>query len=464
MVDARIIVVVAVVVLMGGVILASGSLQTAGFTEGEDQGNHSWTGRLILTDTEYTTAWQSNADSEDITVQPWVKVGFSLHAFSLYQLIATVEGVEHSRFPATGWVSPQPSIIPGGTFIPLQSWTFNIQGEKVGRLKVQMRAVLRPTLPLPTLKVWEGDFGWDGAFLKSGRGEIFLYGNQGPFEEGSNAQVYVSTGFTNGAGWSVRLRPPITRPGLFPVKTVITLGDDKSQVVPIRIEEGWFVVGELVDNTFTVELWNHLFDIGFTQLMTIDDLARAPGQPAVSFDLERNTATITAVSVATFKNIDSFFVWAWYGSQTMPSISDSQSWIQNGVEYIPTAMGDNYSVTFTVNAKNFDGTVIIKVVASDTDGRASPPGFVSLKVVQGSFEPGPNIGQPFIWSLIVYILIAMGLIFGFIMAYYIWITTGSIGMTLFAFLILFGVFGIAAFVAGSVPSIATLLGLSIGGI
>lgn len=463
MVDARIIVVIAVALLIGGIVVASGSLQPAGWTtDGEIQGAHQWEGKVELSDTEYATAWKSGEESEHITAQGFSRLtDFSVHTFTNYYYVATLEGVQVARHPTSGWIPVPPAQIIRNVWYPKEAWTFTLSGELFGRLKVQMVAQLNAGWPWED---WQGDFGWDGAELKSGLGEILLFDDPGPFAEGETARVRAKTGFTNGAGWEVWLRPPLTRPNLFPVTTIATLGDNTDEIISIVIEEGWFIEGSWEDNTLTAELYNTLFQVGFEQIFTIDDRARAPTKPATDYTLSGNTATITAVSQATFKNIKEFVVWAWYGSQTMPTIDDSQSWIQNGVEYTPSSFGDNYSVTFDVQAKNFDGNIVVKIVASDTDGRTSTPSFVSLKVEDGGFEIGPKLTQPFIWSIMVSLLIALGLIFGFIVAYYVWTVTGSPGMTMFAFLIIFGVFGVGAFVAGSVPSIATLLGLSIGGI
>jgi hypothetical protein len=264
----------------------------------------------------------------------------------------------------------------------------------------------------------------------------------------------------------VKLYPPITRGELFDAYIVQTVGNDKRLIVSIEIETGWFTPsGNYLDNEFQVELWNDLFDIGFVQLFAIDFLERAPGQPVLSWMAEGQHVIITAFSQVTFTDIDGFVVWAWYGDRTMPSTQDEESWILYREEFNGVASGvDNVTMTFTVPSKNKDGAVVVKVLATDVDGRTSEPSFLSFVVEQGSFEGGDPLGQPYIWGIIVYVLIAAGLILGAVVAIGIYLSSENIWLALLAFILILGGFLVAAYVAGNNPDVALAWGVIMKGV
>lgn len=456
-----------IVMLFGGILLVGGSMSPAGFTDGEVQGKHAHYGKLELTKTKYATSWESEGTSEMITAQPYWKItaGISFHSMEKYLLVAYIGGQMYKTYPTNadiedhdtwaddpyGWV-----IKDEDEWNPLSSWSFEITGTYVGKLKIQMYAFMHGTWPYPD---WEGEFGWDGADLYSGKGEIFLYGSTGPFEEGSTAKVYVSTGFTNGAGWTVKLRPPITRPELFSVKSIDTLGDDVAKLVEIPIEYGWFIEGEREDNQFRVELWNNLFEVGFETIFAVDNLDYAPSIPIISWEIVDRNAEITVTSTAVYQNIEGFVVWAWYGSMTMPSEDDSQDWIIHEREYPASQLDtDNYTARFTLSPKNFDGSVVLRVSSYDTSGRSSGYAVESFKVENGSFGKGDAFSQPFIWGMLVYLVIALGIIIGLIAGYWVYLTKG-ISYALIVFFIILGIFGGIAFYIGITPSLALIGGI-----
>lgn len=430
------------------------------WTEGGEASKSGYAFKANFDDNKYATAWISNMDSESITLTTQIKrwaviTGAEVKSvrFNLYfetMLIKTI--------PETGWINvPDINFWEGGQWYTVASQTTTIKGELVGRLKVELVVKIDDMWPYPD---FEGEVGaWDGAYLESGRGQIYLYGDQGPFEEGESARVYVSTGYTGiEAGWTVRLNAPPDRTDLFTVRNVGTIPDNADRIVSILIEDGWFKIGST--NTFTVELWNHLFDVGFTQIFTIDLRERAPGTPVITRAWTGNLATITVSSQRTYADIDTFIIWAWYGEETMPSLSDGESWVQNGVQYqaSPTGTG-NYTAMFTIQAKNQDGNIRVKIIARDVEGRSSAPGYLELIVENGNFEDArdPTISQPFLWTWLVVIIITLGFVIGAICLISLY-KAQMLGLGVALFLICVLIFCLLAYFVGNDPSLAPKLG------
>jgi len=401
-----------IAILVIGITVGGVNLMPLTFnTEGEVQGAHAHYGKIELSDYNYATAWKSSGQSQLITVVPAIKkVGVSFHDPEWYYLIATVNGVTVNRKPATGhidfpdygwnWDDDQWRL--------LDLWSFYIPGivPDHSQLKVQMIVKLDASWPYND---WEGDFGWDGARLKSGAGLIYNYGTQTSFEEGEKVPIYIKTGYTGiPDGWSVKLRTPDDRPDLND-EIVATYGDNDETILYITVKPGWFKVGST--NHYEAELWNHLFQTGETYFFTLDMHERKPTTPIITFFTSGNSMVVTATSEKTYDDIQNFWVWAYYGGLTMPSDDDTQSWIiKEQIYSASSGTGSNYSVSFDVDGKNFDGDIMVKVVAHD-GSRASDTGFLSMHYLynNGGFEPNPPPNfTPFMWSfwMILIILLA----------------------------------------------------------
>lgn len=440
---------------MFGGVLSIGGDWGATWTEGDVEHHKGHEGQVTNSDTHYATSHLSNADSEDITAQGQARRVDGLTPYSLeqYRYIAYYEGTEIRSYPPNdGWLD-WPTVWLLNEWYFAEAWTFNVVGELVGQLEIKMECKMNAVFPWSD---WEGVMARDGAYLESGKGEIYVYGSQEVFEEGDSAPIFVRTGFTNGAGWTVKLYPPPDRPDLS-TTTITTMGDDAQQIVEILIQDGWFQSGGI--NIFTVELWNHLFDVGFTQIFTIDQYERMPGTPDLTYEAAGNTLTITASAESTYADITEFWVWAWYGDFTMPSMSDGQSWIiYNQHNAASQTTGSNYTATFTVQAKNFDGNVMIKTIARDGEGRSSEPAYLSAIVEGGSFtDIEPPTKQAFLWTAMVYVVLFVGILLSsllFIRSYLagsvemgaVWLAVGTI-ITI-----------IVTYIVGVTPDLAMLLG------
>ena len=451
--------VLTVLLLVAGMYVFTATATVDSWTEGGIGLAHGWDGRGTLSDTDYATSWISNADSEDITYQGEFMIDetFTFHQPTKYYYVAELNGAQLARYPSTGYIDdiPQHLVWVRDKWYNLDVWTFNVKGEVVGQLKVYTVMHLDGGFLYDN---WEDEFGWDGAYLHSGRGEIFAYGDKGPFEEGEAAQIFVRTGFTNGNGWTVKLYPPADRTDLS-TQTLKTLADDDEDIISITVQSGWFKEGST--NEFRVELWNHLFSVGFDHFFSIDDRELAPGTPTITKSWTGSTATFQISSVATYKDIDKFVVWAWYGGRTKPSLDDGESWILYSKDYPATATidGDTFTTTVTIEAKNKDGNVVIEVVARDPDGRNSGPAIAQLIVENGGFDDtDDDFEQPFIFSVLVGVLMIIGIILGFAIALMLYKGGQKPTTALVVAIIIATIFIIAAVIVGYTPDMALLLG------
>jgi len=346
-------------------------------------------GRVHLSKTSYATSWQTNGQSEDIVAVAQVRElpGHSiLHKITHYRYKAFDGDILINTLPVNtnDWISAPPNIMPTpGVWYDLSPWIFNIDGSRTGELTV----VLEVKMSLITGQTsFVGPISWDGAYLKSGEGELYITSGDRSYEEGEKVDIFVRTGWSD--SWTVKLYPPTTRPNLFTPITLDTPGNDIRKTIQVTIEDGWFMEGDRQGNTFRVELWTTLFQYAFTDIFTIDDLSRAPEKPELTSVTNDNVLTVTATAEATYKPIEEFGVWAWYGSTTMPSTQDSESWILYDKSYAPqNANGENYTITFDATAKvNYDGNVYVRVIAFDEDGRGSEHAFLQAVVEDGEFD------------------------------------------------------------------------------
>jgi hypothetical protein len=304
--------------------------------------------------------------------------------------------------------------MPPAQYVAQQLWTYNIRGgnevstsQLAVTLYVQMHNVV-------TGAGSHKEVGFDGAYAKNGGGKIQLVGDQGPFQEGDSAQILVDTGWAGDNAWTVFLVPPADRPDL--QKTQLrSVGNDKHETFALLIKAGWFKAGGTpgVSNIYEVELWTPLFEYGFVQVIPIDFKDRAPTTPVLTVSRDGPTATVRANSAATYKPIGSFILYAWYGSaDMMPSNQDAQSWITPSTGIVKTATGGptNFSAIFTINAKNQDGTISVKVMAVDVELRYSAPSFWHLTVVNGEFKDGgkKDVDAPFMWALATIMVALIG--------------------------------------------------------
>jgi hypothetical protein len=298
--------------------------------------------------------------------------------------------------------------VPSGASGSSPVWVYNVKTVDTVQLKVVCQARL-----IGFFHVDEPLVGWDGAYLKSGRGEIYLPSNQlGPFEEGEVVKLFARTGYTSANKWVVKIYPPPGRTDLVQSGTIISnLADDTQTYVSWTVPVGAFKAqtGDPLMNQWRAELWNDYFDVGFEQLFTIDQHERAP--LISSIDAINNGGSFTYILNCnrTYAELSTVVVYAWYGygGTTMPSTSDGESWIFNGKPFPVT----NNIATFTVTPKNVDGTIIVKAILVDVEGRTSMPEYSSITVVAGSTGPGPSpLSQPFIWTWVAILIVVVAII------------------------------------------------------
>ena len=293
------------------------------------------------------------------------------------------------------------AITSGKTYY-MQSWNFNLKGNVVGEVRVEMEV---------HIGYLYGDYhdrlGYDEANLRSGAGDIHLPASQlGPFEEGQTVEIYVKTGYDPSGTWPVKVYPPADRTDLPQTGTLIkTLGDDTETYVSWTVPSGAFKVGS--SNAWKVELWNSFFSYGFDQILTIDQLDRAPLITDIAVQNNGDSMTYTVTCEQTYAALDHVTVYAWYsyGSTTMmPPTSDTESWIDYAAQY---PISGNQA-TFTVTPKNMDGTIVVKVIAYDVDGRPSTPDYESIVVENGETDDdGDPLTQNFVWTTMAVIMLAL---------------------------------------------------------
>ncbi|MDD3962245.1 MAG: hypothetical protein PHT77_10325 [Bacteroidales bacterium] len=393
-------------------------------TTGETEANeYGITGAVTFNKANYIGSWLSNMDSETMTIQGKLKftnTGYELPTVGGWRYLLYQEGndVPIQKFPSDGYYQPGgQTSVTWDTWIYFESWSTEVKSDGTIRLKVVMEfegGAYWDDGGLFGFAEWKdipGPFslGWDGAYLKSGRGEITLSGSQGPFEEGSTATVTVRTGFTGGAGWFVKLYPPASRTDLT-TTTIATLGDDVVKNVEIPIKDGYYTESlNPADNEFRVELWNNYFDVGFQQLFAVDSLDRIPIIVDVAEINNGDSITYTITMEATYAAIQGIKVYAWYsyGGTTMPSTADTESWVL----YDKTYTGAS-TVSFTVYPKSsLDGTITVKCFAFDVGGRVSEPEYMSIVVEDGKTTPGDDPLTPeMYWSWQVIALLALAAI------------------------------------------------------
>lgn len=388
------IVVMMIVGILIGVLAVTVSLADFN-TDGEQQEGRGFTGTVTLTDTTFATSWMSGGQSEDITaVLSYQQTEHTLDDPKGYRLKAYVEGSLIKQWPTDG--SYHIRSMPSGTYehISLPPWVFSFEGPIVGRLQVQMEFKIGGIFG----GVYERDLGWDGAYLESGEGEVFVDGTQRTFEEGDSVSVTVKTGFTGGEGWVLKLYPPTTRTSLFEPRTLATLSDDRVESFTILIEDGWFQPGDVIDSTFRIELWNHLFNVGFDEFFSVDLISRIPSKPILDVETTDVTVSITMLTERTYSDVKGFKIWAWYGTASKPAFADGESWIVLGDE-INTGLTGFYSF----DIKNKDGNIVIQVIAVDVDGRASQPAFHHV-IVEDKEISGDGDGIEAEFNIIIFLV------------------------------------------------------------
>lgn len=377
-------------------------------------------GGVVCSDDKYATSYKSDGYSEDITVYGTIKVDSINNCRpENYRFMVYVNGELYKKYPPTStddkdtWAD-----IPSDAMNWLilfddwntPAWTFNIKGLVTGTVKVVMEVYLNDVWPLSD---YTGSLGYDTAQLLSGTGVVHVYGDQTTFEQGDSAPIFVKTGFTGMEnGWTLFLYPPVDRPDL-ETTTVAELGDNVQRVIDIKIEEGWFKIG--TTNKFEVSLFNHLFEIGFTYMFSVDAYERMPSLPEIQHVINEGSVTFTFTSEMTYAEIEQFTVWAYYGDLTLPAHDDTESWILFE-EIIPAVKGsgNNYTATVVVNSKNMAGQITVRVVAQDVDGRASDTASFSY-LVDDSGEWGSEKelnSTPFVANFFVWMIIIVAIIIG----------------------------------------------------
>ena len=429
---STLVIILAVVAMLA---LVASPLTISGWnTDGEEGSSHGYTFKVNLTKDKYVVSWKSNVDSEDITATVTVKrtavitgaivQGVRLNFYVNGQLI-------DSKPTATGYYGmPHISVWEGGHWYLMAAATTHVKGNMPGKLTV--KAQVKIADPFGNV---DKELAWDGAYLKSGKGSVYLSGDQGPFETGSTATVAIETGYSPD-GWTAKLYPPMDRADLSSPIDTKTFENDKRTTWSIKIQDGWFKAG--TSNEFRVELWNDYFEEGFTQIFAVDDLSRIPVITDIAVQNNGDSMTYTITANRTYANLDKVTVWAWYGygGTTMPSTEDTESWVLYAADY---SFSGN-TATFEVKPKNQDGTIVVKAVAYDVDGRTSEPYLTSVIVKAGSTSQGgnPNNGQ-FLWTTPVIALVAGAIaIPGIIIAFAPWDPTRkfAIGFAIAGFLLL----------------------------
>lgn len=365
---------------------------------------------------DYVGSWLPNMDSETFTITGMVryKTAITGAIFTDYRYALYVDGSSEvkDRYPSDGsWIDVPFQIGEPYEWYYLQTWSDEVKSNDNIRLKVVLEVKIYDyfqtfTYSDPT------DLAWDGAYLKSGRGEIYLPAGQlGPFEEGETVNLYVRTGFTNGAGWYVKIYPPVDNPVSGYPKTIETISDDRQVYVHWTVPSGAFQIGST--NEWRAELWNQYFDVGFEQLFTIDQHERAPVISSVIENINDDSVTFTVNCNMTYAALSHIIVYAWYGEgTTMPSTSDTEDWVQYGLQY--PVSGNQATFNLYPKATHIDGTIIVKIILADVDGRTSTPSYSSIIIDGGEPGPGPDpLEQPFVWTttaLLLAVLIVLAII------------------------------------------------------
>ena len=454
-----IVVVGVIVAILAAAFVYAGDV--TGFnTEGGDGVAGSIRYQIKFTDTKYINTWTTDGVSEDITVQGlYQNTAVVLPSvINWYRYHLLIEGEEYATSPtyaASGQVGP--IVIPGG-WTPGIAWTTTVEGGESGLLAARM--VVRMEIRVATFPTGfvQEDEAWDGAYLKSGLSYCQLADPlTTTYQEGGSARVYVKTGFSNNGVWALKLYPPADRADLPTVVINAAIPDDTEKYYTVPIQAGYFEVGS--SNEYRVELWNDYFDDGFCDFISVDSLDRIPTNLRGNIDHSGITVTVDVQADSTYRPISKFTYDAWYGSLTKPSLSDTEDWIRYNQDVAAEQDGKvTYDGEFSFDIKpELDGMIQIQVVAYDDEGRASQAEYFQVKVVNGALDDSWNNdpGQPFIWSNAVYALLIVGVILGLVAAL-AW--RGRLGTRAAIALAIMAMFGFAAWVVGSDPSLAFILG------
>jgi len=276
-----------------------------------------------------------------------------------------------------------------------------------------------------TLDIWgqthtysdTDDIAWDGMNLLSGAATIFLPQSEidkSPFESGETANVYYTTGFTGGLGWTIWARPPRDRTDIS--QEVITLKtgipDNRESFLGVTIGADWYKAGSL--NGWSIELMNPYFPRAETTILAIDDRERAPIVTDISGVNNGDSFSYTVTVEETYAALNFISVDAWYSyseGTSKPGSTDTESWIMDDVSY-PISGG---VATFTVYPKsNIQGLIVVEVVAYDIDTRPSAPSYESFVVNNNGTKPGGDpVEQPFVWTtsaVITAALLVLGIV------------------------------------------------------
>jgi len=171
-------------------------------------------------------AFTSNADSETFTITGTaIRSNIASWTLKAYRYKLYVDGSDSpvKKFPSDdSWISvPIGDITTINYLYYLQSWTTSQKTSGDVRLKVVIEYKSYDSIGITHEYTIAGDdsavISWDGANVLSGSGAIYLPASEidkSPFEAGETTHVFVKTGFTGGAGWTVMLRPPADRTDL----------------------------------------------------------------------------------------------------------------------------------------------------------------------------------------------------------------------------------------------------------
>ena len=367
-------------------------------------------------------SWQSDSDSETFTITGKVRPGaeFSpLSVFKSYRYALYVDGssLPVQRYPSDStWITFPGTISFSDDWRNLDSWTTSQKTTGDVRLKVFLEVKIFDIYQ--TVEYTDtSEIAWDGANVLSGVGAIYFPQSEidkMPFEAGETANIFVKTGYTGGVGWTVMLRPPADRTDLlsqYPI-TLATYGDNKETYLGVTVGVDWFKIGS--NNQWRVELWNQYFDRNYDEILTIDDRERAPLITDISYVNNDDSFTYTVTVEQTYTTLSYINVDAWYsydGTTTMPGSGDTESLIFQDLHF-PISGGTS---TFTVYPKaNIQGTIVVKVIAYDIDGRPSSPDYESFVVSNNGTAPlDPPVSQPFVWTtsaLIITALLILGMV------------------------------------------------------
>jgi hypothetical protein len=352
-------------------------------TTGKKGEGRGYTWEITTSKTDYIGSWMPDMSSESFAVQgKYQLTHYSLAEIKSYRYALYVSGSDEvvKRWPTDGSYIPISWATPIGTWFNGVMWSDSIKTDGTVRLKFTMDVVINDYF---TDHYYDGK-AWDGARLNSGYGDIFIPANQpqGPFEEGEKATVYVHTGYSGTAGWMVYLAPPADRTDIDQTPQLIkNLGNDLSTQVDITIPIGAFKAGS--SNKWEAQLCNQFFfPYKFTYALTIDQHEWQPIITSISTVNNGNSYRFTVITNRTYQEIT--------------SRTDTESWIDMDRPY-PVS---NNVATFTVTPKNMDGTIVVWVIAYDSDMRPSAPKYITFVVEEGRTDDIDNdpLTQPWVWT------------------------------------------------------------------